>query len=66
MKCTLAGDCKKATYNSKAGIVMSQRIYIDQILPPIVKPWIDRGDKFILEEDGDPRHGPGRSNIAKD
>jgi hypothetical protein len=32
---------------------MSQQVYISQILEPIVKPWIDRGDKFVLEEDGD-------------
>jgi len=45
---------------------MSQRVYIDQILEPIVKPWIDRGDKFVLEEDGDSGHGPGKANNVRD
>jgi hypothetical protein len=44
---------------------MSQRIYIDQILEPIVNPWIQHGDKFVLE-DGDSGHGPGKNNIVKD
>jgi hypothetical protein len=43
---------------------MSQRVYIDSILEPVVKPWLDRSDKFVLEEDGDSRHGPGRNNIV--
>lgn len=29
---------------------MSQRVYIDQILEPIVKPWIDAHHDFVLEE----------------
>ena len=41
---------------------MSQRIYIDQILEPIVKPWLVSGQEFVLEEDGDSGHGPGRGN----
>jgi hypothetical protein len=44
---------------------MSQSVYIDQILEPIVKPWLDRGDKFVLEEDRDSGHGPGKSNIVR-
>lgn len=36
---------------------MSGDVYINKILKPIVKPWIDRGDNFILEEDGDLGHG---------
>jgi hypothetical protein len=46
---------------------MTQKAYIQQILEPIVKPWIDRGDDFVLEEDGDSGHGPSRSsgNIVK-
>jgi hypothetical protein len=44
---------------------MTQRGYIDQILEPVVKPWLERGDHFILEEDGDSVHGPGKSNIVR-
>jgi hypothetical protein len=46
---------------------MTQKAYIEQILEPIVQPWIDRGDDFVLEEDGDSGHGPPRSvgNIVK-
>ena len=39
--------------------------YRDQILNPIVKPWIQRGDDFVLEEDGDFGHGTGKSNIIR-
>ena len=44
---------------------MSQRVYIDQTLNPIVKPWFDQGQDFVLEEDGDSGHGPGKSNIVR-
>jgi hypothetical protein len=44
---------------------MSQRAYIDQILEPVVKPWLEAGHDFVLEEDGDSGHGPGRDNIVK-
>jgi hypothetical protein len=50
---------------SNANSKMSQRVYIDSILEPIVKPWLDRGDKFVLEEDGDSGHGPGQNNIVR-
>ena len=40
-------------------------MYIDSILEPIVKPWIETGQNFVLEEDGDSGHGPGKSNIVK-
>ena len=36
---------------------MSQEVYVNQILEPVIKPWIERGDDFILEEDGDSGHG---------
>ncbi|KAF2179332.1 hypothetical protein K469DRAFT_596295, partial [Zopfia rhizophila CBS 207.26] len=29
------------------------------------KPWIDRGDGFVLEEDNDSGHGTGNSNIVR-
>lgn len=44
---------------------MSQQIYIDQILEPIVMPWIQARQDFVLEEDGDSGHGPGKSNILR-
>ena len=44
---------------------MSQRVYIDQILQPVVKPWIEAHHDFVLEEDGDSGHGPGKSNIVR-
>ena len=44
---------------------MSQRVYIDSILEPIVKPWIEAKHDFVLEEDGDSGHGPGKSNIVR-
>ena len=44
----------------------THRIYIDSILDPIVKPWLERGDDFVLEEDGDSGHGTGKTrNIVK-
>ena len=43
---------------------ISQKVYIDQIFQPIVKPRIDAHHDFILEEDGDLGHGPGKSNIV--
>ena len=36
---------------------MNMDTYINQILDPIVKPWI--GDDFVLEEDEDSGHGFG-------
>ncbi|KAF1957793.1 hypothetical protein CC80DRAFT_534322 [Byssothecium circinans] len=42
---------------------MSLKVYRDSILKPIVKPWIDRGDDFLLEEDNDSGHGTGQRNI---
>lgn len=44
---------------------MSQRVYIDQIFKPIIKPWLDQGQNFVLKEDGDSRYGPGKSNIVR-
>ena len=43
---------------------MCQKVYIDQILEPIVKSWIDAHYNFVLEEDGDSGYGPGKSNIV--
>ncbi|KAF2627901.1 hypothetical protein BU25DRAFT_431205 [Macroventuria anomochaeta] len=44
---------------------MTQCAYIDQVLKPLVKPWVDRGDRFWLEEDNNSGHGPGKSNIVR-
>ena len=44
---------------------MTQKDYIQQILEPIVLPWIERGDQFVLEEDGDSGHGPSQAFQAK-
>jgi hypothetical protein len=48
------------TTNNKNG-KMSLVIYRDQILEPIVKPWLMRGDDFVLKEDNDSGHGGGAS-----
>lgn len=39
---------------------MSHEVYINSILEPVVKPWLDRGDDFVLEEDEDSGHGTGK------
>jgi hypothetical protein len=48
---------------------MSHLVYRDVILSGIVAQWLARGDKFVLEEDGDSGHGGGNSakgNIVKE
>ena len=42
---------------------MSQKIYIDQIFQPFIKPWIEAYYNFVLKENGNLSHGPGKSNI---
>lgn len=44
---------------------MSQQVYLNSILKPVVKPWLDRGDNFCLEEDGDSGHGTSKRNIVR-
>ncbi|KAF2175431.1 hypothetical protein K469DRAFT_610770, partial [Zopfia rhizophila CBS 207.26] len=44
---------------------MTQKDYIKQILEPVVLPWINKGQQFILEEDGDSGYGPSKSNIVQ-
>ncbi|KAF1941731.1 hypothetical protein EJ02DRAFT_491042 [Clathrospora elynae] len=44
---------------------MTQKDYISQILEPVVKPWLDAGHTFILEEDSNSGHGPGKSNVVR-
>ncbi len=41
------------------------KIYLEQILKSIVKPWIENQARFVLEEDGDSGHGKGKSNIIR-
>jgi hypothetical protein len=44
---------------------MSQGACIDQILEPIVKPWLNAGEIFLLEEDRHSGHGLGKFNIVQ-
>ncbi len=44
---------------------MKQEVYINQILEPVVKPWLVAGHDFVLEEDSDSGHSPGKSNIVR-
>ena len=44
---------------------MSQKVYQKQILEPIVKPWLDTDQLFVLEEDGDSGYGPSKSNLVR-
>ena len=44
---------------------MSQKACIEQILNPIVLPWLQTDQRFVLEEDGGSGHGPGKSNIVR-
>jgi hypothetical protein len=38
---------------------MTQLVYRDIILEPIVKPWLQKDQQFVLKEDRDNRYGPG-------
>ncbi|KAF3924463.1 hypothetical protein ABW20_dc0104127 [Dactylellina cionopaga] len=45
---------------------MSNSVYVNQILEPIVKPWLEAGHEFALEEDNDSEHGTGaNSEVAR-
>jgi len=44
---------------------LTLKVYLEQILKPIVKPWIDSHPRFVLEEDGDSGHGTGSKNIVR-
>ncbi|KAL9116843.1 MAG: hypothetical protein Q9187_006628 [Circinaria calcarea] len=39
--------------------------YKNQILEPIVKPWLKAGEDFVLEEDGNSEHRTEKSNIVR-
>lgn len=60
-------------YNFKSDIIfydmptnkngkMTHRVYIDSIFEPVVKPWLEEGQEFVFEKDGDSRHGTGQAN----
>ena len=62
-------------YNFKSDIIfydvpgnsngkMTHQVYIESVLDPVVKPWLERGDDFVLEEDGDSGHGTGKTRNA--
>ncbi len=44
---------------------LTLKVYLEQILKPIVKPWIENHPRFVLEEDGDSGHGTGSKNIVR-
>lgn len=44
---------------------MTLQVYRDVILEGVVKPWLQRGDEFVLEEDQDGGHGTGKTNIVR-
>ena len=64
-------------YNFKSDIIfynvpgntngkMSLQVYINQILEPVVKPWLLEKQNFVLEEDGDSGHGKAKNrNIVR-
>ena len=41
--------------------MMSLQVYIDQILEPVMKPWLLEKQDFVLEEDGDSGHGKAKN-----
>lgn len=58
-------------YNFKSDIIfydvpgnkngkLTHQVYINSILEPVVKAWIMAGEDFVLQEDGDSGHGPGK------
>ena len=38
---------------------LKHQVYINSILGPVVKPWLEAGHDFVLKEDGDLGHGSG-------
>lgn len=44
---------------------MPHQVYIDSILEPIVRPWLEDKQDFVLEEDGDSGHGTSRKNPVR-
>jgi hypothetical protein len=44
---------------------LTLKVYLEQILKPIVKPCIENHPRFVLEEDGDSGHETGSKNIVR-
>lgn len=45
---------------------MSLQVYINQILEPMIKPWLMEKQDFVLEEDGDSGHSKAKNrNIVR-
>jgi transposase len=44
---------------------MTQKVYEEQILEKHIRPLLNEGRTFILEEDGDSGHGPGPKNRVR-
>jgi hypothetical protein len=44
---------------------MTQLVYLNKILRPVVLPWLQKANNFVLEEDGDSGHGPSKNNIVR-
>lgn len=44
---------------------MTHKVYTESILEPVVKPWLEEGQEFVLEEDGDSGHGTGQANPVR-
>lgn len=45
--------------------VITMKVYVDQILEVEVKKWVQRGDKFVLEQDGASGHGGSGGDLAR-
>lgn len=45
---------------------MTQKAYIEQILEPHVLPLLKENPDLVLFDDGDSRHGPGKSNPVRE
>ena len=63
-------------YNFKSDIIfydvpgnkngkLTHQVYINSILEPVVKAWIMAGEDFVLQEDGDSGHGPGKKKPVR-
>ncbi|CAI6087300.1 unnamed protein product [Clonostachys chloroleuca] len=57
------GDKKRL--HGWAGIGYEFKSPLKDILESYVKRWIEEGRSFVLEEDGDSGHGPGKSNPVR-
>ncbi len=45
---------------------MSLQVYINQILEPVIKPWLLEKQDFVLEKDIDSRHSKAKNcNIVR-